>query len=299
MEGSAMSELPAGHLADIAGKIRDQQCVLFLGAGAHAAGDGLDTQWPTEQRPPMGTALARYLATRSNFCARHPDDDPRNLMRVALDYEIERKRSGLIEAVRAQVQTGKTGSPLLEQLARLDFPVVVTTNFDTHFEDALSRVGKRPFVSTYKSNVDATERSDDYPRMQPSSREPFVLKLHGDIERSPGSIVITEEDYIQFVLRMSDKPPYHPVPPVAAHYLAKAATLFVGYGLKDYNLRLLFKTLRWRMDVVPQTYSVDVHPDPLVQEVLERRTGQVSYVVQDAWQFVPMLVAATVATETV
>jgi hypothetical protein len=247
----------------------------------------------------MGSALSRRLAARSQFERRHPDDDARNLMRVALDYEIEMKRSALIDAVREEVQTGKTGSPLIEQLASLDFAVVVTTNFDTHFEDALTRAGKRPFVSTYKSNVDAAERTDDYPGMQPSPQEPFVVKLHGDIQRSPGSIVITEEDYIQFVLRMSDKPPYHPVPGVAAHYLAKAATLFVGYGLHDYNLRLLFKTLRWRMDVIPQTYSVDLRPDPLVQEVLERRTGQVSYLVQDVCQFVPALVKATVHTEAV
>jgi hypothetical protein len=214
-------------------------------------------------------------------------------MRVALDYEIERKRPALIEAVRDEVQTGKTGSPLLRWLARLDFPVVVTTNYDTHFEDALYAEGKRPFVSAYKSNVDATERADDHPDLNPPPNEPLVLKIHGDIRRSPNSIVITEEDYIQFVLRMSDKVPYHPVPEVAQAHLAKCATLFLGYSLRDYNLRLLFKTLRWRMETMPQTYSVDYNPDPLVQEVLERRTGQVSYLVQDVWKFVPALIEAT------
>ena len=294
-----MPEFRDTHQADIADKIRRHQCVLFLGAAVHAAPPHVESTWPDTKRPPIGSALSLRLAARSGFSNRHPEDDPKNLMRVALDYEIEKKRGGLIDAVRDEVQTGKAGSPLLEQLARLEFPVVVTTNFDTHFEDALHRVGKRPFLSTYKSNIDTTERTDDYPGMQPSPEEPFVLKIHGDIQRNPGSIVITEEDYIQFVLRMSDKPPYHPVPEVAAHYLAKGATLFVGYGLHDYNLRLLFKTLRWRMDVVPQTYSVDLRPDRLVQEVLERRTGQVSYVVQDVWQFVPMLVKATIGAEAV
>jgi hypothetical protein len=109
--------------------------------------------------------------------------------------------------------------------------------------------------------------------------------------------VITEEDYIQFVLRMSDKAPYHPVPDVAQAYLVKYSTLFLGYSLRDYNLRLLFKTLRWRMETMPQTYSVDYNPDPLAQEVLERRTGQVSYVVQDVWKFIPALLESTLGKE--
>ena len=31
-------------------------------------------------------------------------------------------------------------------------------------------------------------------------------------------------------------------------YLTDWTTLFVGYSLLDYNLRLLFKTLRWKID---------------------------------------------------
>ena len=62
------------------------------------------------------------------------------------------------------------------------------------------------------------------------------------------SLVITDEDYIQFVLRMTDKEPYHPVPVTMKHYLKRWPTLFIGYSLKDYNLRLLFRTLRWKLD---------------------------------------------------
>jgi hypothetical protein len=201
----------------------------------------------------------------------------------------KKKRPGLIDAIRDEVQKGKSGSPLLRSLAPIDFPVVMTTNFDTHFEDALYAAGKRPFVSSYRNNIAVDERTDDYPSLYPTPEQPFVVKIHGDIRHNPGSIVITEEDYIQFVLRMSDKVPYNPVPDVARVYLAKCATLFLGYSLRDYNLRLLFRALRWRVDASPVTYSVDYRPDPLVQEVMERRSGQVSYIVQDVWKFVPEL----------
>jgi hypothetical protein len=279
------------HLETIAAKIRARSCVLFLGAGVHAAPPAeRENEWPVEVRPPIGAALSLNLAARSGFTERHQGENPRNLQRVSLDYEIEMQRSALIEAVRVEVQTGKRGSPLLDALAGLGFPIIVTTNFDTHFEDALYARCRRPIVSAYRNNRVATERTDDYPSLWPSPEEPFVLKIHGDIQRIPDSIVITEEDYIQFILRMSDKMPYDPVPELARAYLAKCSTLFVGYSLRDFNLRLLFQTLRWRISPAPPTYSVDFRPDPLVQAVLERRSGQVSYIVQDVWSFVPALI---------
>jgi hypothetical protein len=281
------------HLTDIVATIQQRSCVLFLGAAVHAPPPAdQEHRWPADQRPPMGAALAARLAARSGFTERRPGEGASDLLRVALDYEIEKKRGALVDAVRDEVQRGKRGSPLIQALARLDFPVVITTNFDTHFEDALYAAGRRPIICVYRNNLEATERTDDYPSLYPSPQEPFVVKIHGDINRGSDSIVITEEDYIQFVLRMSDKGPYDPVPEVARAYLAKCATLFLGYSLRDYNLRLLFRTLRWRISTAPPTYSVDFRPDPLVQEVLERRSGQVSYIVEDVWEFVPALVEA-------
>jgi hypothetical protein len=279
-------------LADIAQFVRDNSCVLFLGAGVHAPPPGTDDSvFPAACRPPVGSQLSRRLARRSHFEGRHPDEDPRNLQRVSLDFEIERGRSELVRAVRDEVQTGKSGSPLLTQLAQLNFPLIVTTNFDTHLETALAAVGKQSFVTVYKNNLAASERTDDYPYANPRPETPFVLKIHGDILRAPGSIVITEEDYIQFVLRMSDKEPYHPIPRTARFYLAKFPTLFLGYSLMDYNLRLLFRTLRSQLDAgdYPSGYSVDFRPDPLIYEVLQKRSGQVRYIVEDVWRFVPCL----------
>ena len=71
----------------------------------------------------------------------------------------------------------------------------------------------------------------------------------------------------------------------------------MGYSLVDYNLRLLFHTLRWKIHPAerPATFSIDLHPDPLIftgygadankpaQEPL------VSFIVQDIWTFIPEL----------
>jgi hypothetical protein len=67
-------------------------------------------------------------------------------------------------------------------------------------------------------------------------------------------------------------------------------TLFIGYSLRDYNLRLLFRALRWGMDAssFSRSFSLDPTPDPLTVRVWqEREQPYVAFVVHDLWTFVP------------
>ncbi len=241
----------------------------------------------------IGSEVSKHLAKKSDFLERYPDEDPKNLQRVSLDYELQKGRTALIDEIRSVTQMGKKPSPLIQALAKLPIRMIITTNYDTHFEDAATECGKKPIVSFYRNNVRTAERTDDYPfRHDPSPDMPFVLKIHGDIVKNAPSIVITEEDYIQFVLRMGEKFPYHPVPKTALYFMSKWPTLFIGYSLRDYNLRLLFKTFRWQLDPgsAPEMYSVDFRPDPLILEILQNQRREVKYIVQDVWGFVPKLV---------
>ncbi len=45
---------------------------------------------------------------------------------------------------------------MLEALAQLDFPIVITTNYDQLFERALRDAGKQPRVSVYKPEAEPT-----------------------------------------------------------------------------------------------------------------------------------------------
>jgi hypothetical protein len=272
-----------GLLADA---VRKQRCILFLGAGVHAPPPaGSPFEYPPSRRPPVGSALSRELARTCGLAERFPSEDPANLQRVALFYEIARSRHQLVDAVRTAVQAGRQPSPMLRALAELHFPLVITTNYDQLFEQALAATGKQPRVAVYTPNLEPTV---DY--RDPTAESPIVFKIHGDIAR-PETIVITDEDYIQFVLRMSNKDPYDPVPLTLKYYLTGWTTLFVGYSLLDYNLRLLFKTLRWKIDSanMPDMYSVDYHPDPLIFDVWHNQRRYVKFIAQDAWAFVPRL----------
>jgi hypothetical protein len=280
-------DLDAGSVLElIADAVRMERCILFLGAGVHAPPpDGSQFDYPADVRPPIGSGLSRELARACGLAERFPKEDPENLQRVALFYEIARSRHQLVDAVGDAVQVGKQASPMLTALAELGFPLVITTNYDQLFEGALAAAGKQPRVAVYTPNLEATT---DY--RDPSSQSPILFKIHGDIAR-PETVVVTDEDYIQFVLRMSNKDPYDPVPLTLKFYLTGWTTLFVGYSLLDYNLRLLFKTLRWKIDSanVPDMYSVDYHPDPLIFDVWHQQRRYVKFIAQDVWSFVPSL----------
>jgi hypothetical protein len=281
----AVSE--ANRVLDVVGEAaRNQRCILFLGAGVHAPPpQGSPFAYPPEQRPPVGAALSRELAVACDFARRFPGEDVDNLQRVALAYEIDSSRARLVDAIAGAVDVGRAPSPMLRALARLDFPLVITTNYDTLFERALREVGKQPRVSVYKPEDEPTMDFDNE-----SAQSPVIYKLHGDITHRE-SLVVTDEDYIQFVLRMSDKEPYDPIPLSLKHFLKRWTTLFIGYSLLDYNLRLLFKTLRWRIDPakIPDTYSVDFHPDALILDVWQSQRRHVKFIAQDVWSFVPRL----------
>ncbi len=283
-----MTQIDETLLKTIGDKVKTGECILFLGAGAHyPPPENTGYEYPETHRPPLGSALSRALAAECDLENLLPRESVSNLQRVSLFYEVKNNRQKLVRRVSDAVFTNKKPSPILCALARMKFPLVITTNYDQLFENALQGAGKTPLVSVYNKTGDQPTR--DYPgNLDPN--QPFVVKVHGDVQ-SPESIVITDEDYIQFVLRMSDKEPFNPVPLTFRFFFTKWPTLFVGYSLLDYNLRLLFKTLRWKIDpsIFPDTYSVDLSPDPLIVDVYYNRQRYINFITQDVWTFVPSL----------
>ena len=282
-----MNSADEGTLKLVAEHVSRGECILFLGAGVHYPPPrGSRYQYPASKRPPLGGTLSVLLARKSNFRAQFKKDLDANLQRVSLYYETAFSRSQLVQEVKNAVFTGKAPSPALRGLAALNFPLIITTNYDQLLERSLEAVGKHPRVSVYSPAEYV--RTRDYKDV--ARDRPFLFKIHGDIDR-PDSLVITDEDYIQFILRMSDKDPFHPVPETLLYYFKKWPTLFVGYSLLDYDLRVLFKTLRWRLDRadIPDAYSVDPYPDPLIVEVWSNQRKYIRFIAQDVWRFVPRL----------
>jgi hypothetical protein len=289
-------DVESAALTQIADAVARGQCLLFLGAGIHAEPpEGSSYVYTEADRPPLGSTLSELLAKECDLVATYPNENTKNLQRTSLFYETMRSRRQLVQEIDAVVQVGKKPSPVLRGLAELGFTLLITTNYDQLLERALRDAGSESRVTVY--SPDSTRATEQY-LDDPTADRPFVFKIHGDIG-TPESVVITDEDYIQFVLRMRDQKPYYPVPEIFRFQLERWTTLFVGYSLVDYNLRLLFKTLRWGVDRanIPDAYSVDCHPDPLVVEVFENQQKYLKFIVQDAWTFVPALYHAVTGKE--
>lgn len=283
-------------LDDVAEFVKSGQCILFLGAGVHS-GPPPELQaryaYAETGAPPRGGDLSAALALRSEYAHEVPNANPRDLQRVAMHYEATHMRTRLLDAVVQLVDDPAfRPSPVVRALAALNFPLVITTNYDRLYEMALGALGKDYDHGVYSPRENAKVKDIPGAGLRPPKR-PYILKIHGDI-RDRDSIVITEDDYIRFVIRMVTGNNFHPVPLGVRSLLAHCPTLFVGYSLADYNLRVLFRTLRWTMDVeVPATYAVDPFPDPLLKRVYaEGQNRQLSYIVEDAWTFVPALYRA-------
>ena len=295
-------------------------CVLFLGAGIHSEPpDELRHIYPSKKKdfPLRGKELSEALADE---CIQRLDkerkpapDDPSlteerqlkrkirekqcekeheylmqrrgELQRTSWYYErLHRNRAALVEKITDGVETDKKPSALVRALAEIDFPVVITTNYDRLFETALRRFDKQPEIRIYNPNDGAAAR--DF-RGNPDCRKPWLLKIHGCVS-VPSSIVVTDEDYIRFVMRMGDHPDFGVVPQQIQVKLKNWVTLFVGYSLLDYNLRLLFRTLDRRTDPaeLSSKFSVDPSPDLLIKATYRTL---VSFIEQDSWIFVPDL----------
>jgi hypothetical protein len=310
----------SGDFGAVVESVKRHDCILFLGAGIHYPPPA-DSRfsYPEENRPPLGRDLALKLAEEcknsSTFCPDCPYQEPSedqttgdgppklqrispNLQRVSLCYEMRKGRVDLVSQIFNAVAENTKPSAAVRGLAELPFPLVITTNYDRLFEKALGLAGKDPFVGQFDPKGD--ESTPDYPlgRGDPSPENPFVFKMHGNVDVAD-SIVITDEDYIGFILRMgTSKEGNHPVPRTFLYRFTQRPTLFVGYSLLDYNLRLLLRTLRNNLDrsYKPNSYAVDLFPDPLIQDVWSREQ-QFRFIAEDVWDFVPRLYEAVFATE--
>lgn len=280
-------DLGQGATEKLISCVKKGECILFLGAGVHTPPPS-DSQWvyPEEARPPLGRELAEMLAKQCDFATTIPGENL-DLQRVTLCYETTEGLGprALVEFLLRHLSDGKRPSPALRMLASLPFKVIVTTNYDRLFERALHDCGKEEFRLVYDQElgVHSKDMLED-----PTPDRPLLFKIHGDLD-DEDSIVITDEDYIRFVQRMSEKDPCHPIPWAVRTYMRKWPVLFVGYSLRDYNLRLLFLTLRWQLDPAkfPVSYSVDLSPDPLIRKVWKDQ--YVTFVVKNLWEFVPWL----------
>ncbi|MDB5087302.1 MAG: hypothetical protein JWR09_1296 [Mucilaginibacter sp.] len=284
---SDLSEESKQVLYELANEIKEERngeprgrVILFLGAAAnYHAPEGFEEAYSKTDRPPIGSELNNLLIDEI-FSPKISESRNRAMKeeRLSLSYTAQylqetKDRKRLIEKL-AEVIDNKKPSPILRALAEMNFKYIVTTNYDNLFEEALFEVGKKEYhKGVYQANITGTPKPTFSPGEEASVKKPFIYKFHGDIKnavdeqgnyvKDGDSIVLTDEDYLHFILRMSqvsdnkektsnkENLDFYPVPqPINEAFIGKNQNtfLFIGYGLQDYNLRLIFKTSLWKKD---------------------------------------------------
>jgi hypothetical protein len=213
---------------DLLANIRAGACTPFIGAGA---------SMPTL---PSGAQLAEEWATEYEY----PLADRTDLARVAQYLAVMRAPMFPKRMVSERLQG--LGAPDFKRpadphglLADLPLSVYVTTNYDDFLFKALKARGKDPQREVCRWNRDIRRLPSvlDDPQYEPSVERPLVFHLHGQTELTR-SIVLTEDDYIDFLMEMKQA-----IPPRIERAFSDASILFLGYRLADVNFRLLFRTM--------------------------------------------------------
>ena len=128
-------------------------------------------------------------------------------------------------------------------LADLNLPIYITTNYDKFMEAALYSRGKEPVSEFCRWNKlgeagGITSVFDSKTQYIPTQSNPLVYHLHGIVDR-PQSMVLTEDDYIDFIVNLSSNNDI--IPSAIRRLLVTSSLLFIGYSLEDINFRIIFR----------------------------------------------------------
>ena len=141
-------------------------------------------------------------------------------------------------------------------LAQLPLPLYITTMPTNALFDALSdadiirpdgsTVKKRPRVELCRWNEELEHLPsvrDDDPDYRPSPEEPLIYYLFGNLDE-PGSVVLTEDDYFDFLIGVTSNKDL--IPQFVRRYMVDSALLFLGFGLDEQDFRVLFRSIMKR-----------------------------------------------------
>lgn len=238
-------------------RIATGRCLPILGPGASVPA------------LPTSAELAALWADRYDY----PFDDRTDLARVA-QYVAARLDPLFTKEALVKDLLGARGHEPPETyrvLAELPFRLYVTANFDDLLTEALrlSHRSPRTEVSRWLGllRLDADLSSGD-PDFEPTVEEPVVHHVYGHL-RVPESMVLTEDDYLDFLIAVSRDPPTV-VPRVVTTALSRDSLLFVGFSESDLSFRIFNRGLVIsQASLRSQNWTVQLAPDTAAEAYLE------------------------------
>lgn len=255
--------------------------IPFLGAGA-----SLSHRDPNEAdtfHVPNASELANYLARKSEF----PSGESIDLAKVAQYYSLMGGRAPLNRELHAIFDRDFPLAPLHTFLAGVERPLlIITTNYDDLIERAFTERGRQFDVVVHTTSPDLGDRilwlehGASTPREISPNRLDIdlnsvtvIYKMHGAIDRRKpdrDQFVITEDDYVDFLVRMTKN---KAIPAIFAEPFQSSHFLFLGYSLRDWNLRVILNRiqndLRRQADIT--SWGIQYKPSLLERKFWQKR----------------------------
>ena len=309
-EPQAISAFPVPYPA-IAHLMRRRRITLFLGAASSLVNappvhlpDGLQfandliklANYPGKNTDPL-TKVSQYLVEFAG---------DRDLM---LDYIKTQFHDKIPDDYRCSL------TDFLSEIPRICIPrLIVSTNYDTLVERLLERqsisylcishvLGRSKYAGRLiiydklgdfsKDNIWIRKDAEEMLQDRLSREEGLVIlyKMHGsavsyvprddrdeDLAGGLNSIVVTEQDYIDFL----DKNTTQRLPIQVQKMLQQSQFLFLGYSLVDWNFRLLLHRLREnQVGADTKHWACLLHNDPVESVFWQKRGVNIHYVSLD------------------
>jgi len=229
--------------------LKKQHLIPFLGAGASLGFNG-------DQGLPTGGQLAEKLATE---CA-YPGRDKADLMRVTQYYALKFGEMPLRDSIQQKLCLPNVKPGKMHQImASWPIKAVLTTNYDNLMERAFIKHDKDPVKIIYDRRGDQEQI-----KTEPTQNSPLVYKLHGSLD-DIDSMVITEDNYIDFLISLIQGNPK--VPDLISTMFRTCSILFIGYGLKDWNIRVLLRYFR-TTDI--RSFAIQCDPEADLDKIADR-----------------------------
>ncbi len=284
------------HYQHVLRAIRQGRLVPFFGAGVNMCGRPAGTKWePSSQFLPSGAELSQHLA--ANYA--YPSDDAWDLLRVSQYIAVESGTGPLYDDLRTIFDADVPTTPLHKYFATLPaklaelgetprHQLIVTTNYDDLMERAFAEAGQEIDVVAYvadgeeagkfvhwppSGNAVLIDRPNEYTKL--SFERPVILKIHGAVDRVTGerdSFVITEDHYIDYLTRTDIS---NLVPVTLAAKLRKSHFLFLGYSLRDWNLRVILHRIWGAQKLSYKSWSIQRKPSPIEEKFWDKRDVEI------------------------
>jgi hypothetical protein len=272
--------------------------VPFLGAGANLCGRPEEVTWRPGQFDwlPSGKELSNYLAHMFDYQGRNEDD----LVRVSQYVTLTVGAWPLYEELRALFDGDYPPTALHRFLAEIPailraqqasrpYQLIVTTNYDDVLESAFREVNEPYDLVTYDAEGQFRGKFTHHPHggvpttiLEPNTyydlstdERTVILKIHGAVNRADpdrDSYVITEDHYIDYLAR-TDVSKLFPV--TLVEKLRRSHCLFLGYSLRDWNLRVILNRIWGDETLRSRSWAIQLNPDPVDTKLWNSRDVEI------------------------